>query len=95
MTSKKEVEDEWDVEALYEIKDNKTKRGRLLFVEVKVNGGYPKALVGTSASHNFLVEDEARKLGIRYTKNASHLKVFNSLSKPIIGVAYGIHLKIA
>nr|KAJ0195607.1 hypothetical protein LSAT_V11C700366260 [Lactuca sativa] len=95
VTSKKEIEDEWDAEALYVIEENKTKRGRLICMEARVNGGYPKALVDTGASHNFLAEDEARKLGIKYTKNPSRLKVINCLSKPIIGVAYGVHLKIA
>nr|KAJ0228187.1 hypothetical protein LSAT_V11C100024200 [Lactuca sativa] len=95
VTSKKEVEDEWDDKALFAIEENKTKIGRLMFVEAKVNGGYTKALVDIDASHNFLVEDEARKLGIKYTKNISWLKVVNSLSKPIIGVAYGVPFKIA
>ncbi|XP_023763067.2 retrovirus-related Pol polyprotein from transposon TNT 1-94 [Lactuca sativa] len=95
VTSKKEVEDEWDAEALFAIEENKTKRGRLMFLETRVNGGYTKALVDTGASHNFLAEDEARKLGIKYTKNPGRLKVVNSLSKPIIGVAYGVPLKIA
>nr|KAJ0192430.1 hypothetical protein LSAT_V11C800427740 [Lactuca sativa] len=95
VTSKKEVEDEWDAEALCAIEENKTKRGRLMFVDARVNGGYTKALVDTGASHNFLAKDEAKKLGIKYTKNPGRLKVVNSLSKPIIGVAYGVPLKIA
>nr|KAJ0227795.1 hypothetical protein LSAT_V11C100019700 [Lactuca sativa] len=68
VTSKKEVEDEWDAEALCAIEEDKTKRGRLMFVDARVNGGYTKALVDTGASHNFLAEDEAKKLGIKYTK---------------------------
>nr|KAJ0196925.1 hypothetical protein LSAT_V11C700357830 [Lactuca sativa] len=95
VTSKKEVEDEWDAEALFAIEENKTKRGRLMFLETRVNGGYTKALVDTGASHNFLAKDEAKKLGIKYTKNPGRLKFVNSLSKPIIGVAYGVPLKIA
>nr|KAJ0221755.1 hypothetical protein LSAT_V11C200061040 [Lactuca sativa]KAJ0222678.1 hypothetical protein LSAT_V11C200061100 [Lactuca sativa]KAJ0222908.1 hypothetical protein LSAT_V11C200061060 [Lactuca sativa]KAJ0223901.1 hypothetical protein LSAT_V11C200061080 [Lactuca sativa] len=95
VTSKKEVDDEWDVEALCAIEENKTKRGRLMFVDARVNGGYTKALVDTGASHNLLAKDEAKKLGIKYTKNPGRLKVVNSLSKPIIGVAYGVPLKIA
>ncbi|CAI9275917.1 unnamed protein product [Lactuca saligna] len=66
-----------------------------MFVDARVNGGYTKALVDTGASHNFLAEDEAKKLGIKYTKMPGRLKVVNSLSKPIIGVAYGVPLKIA
>nr|KAJ0192858.1 hypothetical protein LSAT_V11C800427070 [Lactuca sativa] len=95
VTSKKEVENEWDAEALCAIEENKTKRGRLMFVDAKVNGGCTKALVDTGASHNFLAKDEAKKLGIKYIKNPGRLKVVNSLSKPIIGVAYGVPLKIA
>nr|KAJ0204795.1 hypothetical protein LSAT_V11C500268510 [Lactuca sativa] len=95
VTSKKKVEDEWDAEAQYVIEENKTKRGRLMFVEARVNGGFTKALVDTCASHNFIVEDEAMKLGIKYTKNQGQLKVVNFLSKPIIGVLYGVSLKIA
>ncbi|CAI9281206.1 unnamed protein product [Lactuca saligna] len=66
-----------------------------MFVDARVNGGFTKALVDTGASHNFLAKDEAKKLGIKYTKNPGRLKVVNSLSKPIIGVAYGVPLKIA
>nr|KAJ0226333.1 hypothetical protein LSAT_V11C100003300 [Lactuca sativa] len=95
VTSKKEAEDEWDVEALFAIEENKTKIGRIMFIEVRINGGYTKALVDTGASHNFLAEDEARKLGIKYTKNLGQLNVVNSLSKPILGFAYGVPLKIA
>ncbi|CAI9261391.1 unnamed protein product [Lactuca saligna] len=94
MTSKNEVDDEWDAKALYAIGENMTKRGRIKFEEARANGGYTKALVDTRASYNFLTEDEARKLGIKYTKNPGWFNVINSLKNIIISVVFGVHLKI-
>lgn len=66
-----------------------------MFVEAKVNGVYTKALVNIGASHNFVHKDETMNLVIQYTKQLDLLKVINSLSKPILDVAYGLHFKIA
>lgn len=45
-------------------------------------------------SHNFLDEDETRKLGIQYNKILGSLKILDTLSKSIHSVAYGVPLKI-
>lgn len=80
-----------------EIKSSKkeeNKGGSLMFVEVKVNARNTKALVDSGATHSFIAEEEARKLGIHYTKELGRLKVVNSPSNPILGVSRGIPMKI-
>ena len=51
-----------------ESKGNGSKVGSLKLVEAKVNGGNTKALIDLSATHNFLFENEAKRLGIHYLK---------------------------
>ncbi|XP_047308809.1 protein ARABIDILLO 1-like [Impatiens glandulifera] len=53
------------------------KKGQL-FVETKVRNHIFNALLDTGANNNFLEVKEARRLGIRYTKEQGWLKVVNS-----------------
>ncbi|GAA0147437.1 hypothetical protein LIER_07136 [Lithospermum erythrorhizon] len=76
-------------------KENKEKGGGLMFVEAKVNGGNTKALVDTGASHNFMAEQEALKLGIKYTKESGWIKAVNASSQPILGVACEVPIQLA
>lgn len=46
-----------------------------MFVEAKVNGRNIKALVDHGATYSFVVEEEAKKLGIHYTKELKWLKI--------------------
>lgn len=66
-----------------------------MFVEVKVNARNTKVLVDSGATHSFIAEEEASKLGIHYTKELGRLKVVNSPSNLILGVSCGIPMKIA
>ncbi|KAL4576291.1 hypothetical protein LXL04_012383 [Taraxacum kok-saghyz] len=47
-------------------KTHETKGGSLMFVEAKVCGRNTKAFVDSGVTHNFMADDEARKLGIHY-----------------------------
>ncbi|KAL4591909.1 hypothetical protein LXL04_004884 [Taraxacum kok-saghyz] len=76
-------------------KTHETKGGSLMFVEAKVCGRNTKALVDSGATHSFMAEDEARKLGIHYVKEKGWLKVVNLLYHPILGVSRGLPMKIA
>ena len=82
-------------DAIKSSKKEENKGGSLMFVEVKVNARNTKALVDSGATHSFIAEEEARKLGIQYTKELGQLKVVNSPSNPILGVSRGIPMKIA
>uniref|UniRef100_A0A803LR51 Retrotransposon gag domain-containing protein n=1 Tax=Chenopodium quinoa TaxID=63459 RepID=A0A803LR51_CHEQI len=65
-------------------------KGSLMFVDTLVNGRASKALVDCGASHNFITEKEAMKLGIKYTKEPGRIKTVNTSPVPILGVAHKV-----
>ncbi|RVW98487.1 hypothetical protein CK203_026802 [Vitis vinifera] len=62
--------------------------------EALVNGKATKALVDTGATHNFVSEDEARRLELQASKEGGWLKAVNSAAKPSHGVARGVTMHI-
>ncbi|RVW66448.1 Retrovirus-related Pol polyprotein from transposon 17.6 [Vitis vinifera] len=60
-----------------------------MYMEALVNGKATKALVDTGATHNFVSEDEARRLELQASKEGGWLKAVNSAAKPSHGVARG------
>ena len=66
----------------------------LMYVEAKVNGMSTKTMIDTGATHNFVSEEEARRLKLRTSKEAGWLKAVNSAGKPSQGVARGVTMKI-
>uniref|UniRef100_A0A803N0S9 Retrotransposon gag domain-containing protein n=1 Tax=Chenopodium quinoa TaxID=63459 RepID=A0A803N0S9_CHEQI len=65
-------------------------KGSVMFVDTLVNGRASKALVDCGASHNFITEKEAMKLGIKYTKEPGRVKTVNTSPVPILGVAHKV-----
>ncbi|GJU42205.1 RNA-directed DNA polymerase-like protein [Tanacetum coccineum] len=59
----------------------------LQYVEATINGVKVHALVDSGATHNFVVDDEAKRLGINAAKGSGTIKAINSPSKSIHGVA--------
>ena len=59
----------------------------LIYVEGLVNGKATKALVDTDATHNFVSEDEAKRLQLQTSKEEGWLKADNSTAKPSHGAA--------
>ena len=59
-----------------------------------MNGKATKALVDTSATHDFVSEDEARRLKLQASKEGGWLKAVNSAAKPSHGVAHGATMHI-
>ena len=53
-----------------------------------------KAMIDTGATHNFVLEEEARRLKLQTSKEAGWLKAVNSVAKPSQGVARGATMKI-
>ena len=66
----------------------------LMYVEAKVNGMSTKAMIDTGTTHNFVSEEEARRLKLPTSKEAGWLKEVNSTAKPSQGVARGVIIKI-
>ncbi|RVX11571.1 Transposon Ty3-I Gag-Pol polyprotein [Vitis vinifera] len=53
-----------------------------------------KALVDTSVTHNFVSEDEARRLELQASKERGWLKAVNSVAKPSHGIAREVTMHI-
>nr|CAN80593.1 hypothetical protein VITISV_040475 [Vitis vinifera] len=66
----------------------------LMYVETLVNGKATKALVDTGATHNFVSEDEAKRLELQASKEGGWLKAVNSAAKPSHGVARRVTMHI-
>ncbi|GJW79944.1 putative nucleotidyltransferase, ribonuclease H [Tanacetum coccineum] len=66
----------------------------LQYVEATINGVKVRALVDSGATHNFVADDEAKRLGINATKRSGTIKAVNSPAKAIHGVAKDIRAKI-
>lgn len=66
----------------------------LQYVQAKVNGLPVRALVDSGATHNFVSADEARRLGLKTTKEGGTIKAMNSGVRPISGVARNVTAKI-
>lgn len=72
----------------------RSKKSPLMFVEAKVNGRASRALLDTGATHHFVAEREATRLGLRYTKEKGTLKTVNTSPTPIHGVARGVPIRL-
>nr|GEU97841.1 hypothetical protein VITISV_028238 [Tanacetum cinerariifolium] len=66
----------------------------LQYVEATINGVKVRALVDFGATHNFVPDDEAKRLRINTTKGSGTIKAVNSLAKAIHGVAKDVRVKI-
>jgi archaellum component FlaC len=66
----------------------------LMFVVAKVNGRSTHALVDTGATHNFITEDEARRLELNIHHGGGMLKTVNAVAKPLNGVVQGVELRL-
>lgn len=60
---------------------------RLIYVEAHVNGKPTKAMVNTSATHNFVSIEKAKRLEFYASKEGRWLKAISSVAKPLQGVA--------
>lgn len=71
--------------------ENRANHINLMYIDVTINGKATRAMVDTGATHNFVTEGEARRLGLKYKKESGSMKTVNSSAKPIFGVARNIH----
>ena len=66
----------------------------LMYVNATVNGQAVRALLDTGATHNFISEKEAKRLGLKVTKDGGTMKAVNSPAKPIAGTAQGVRVTL-
>ncbi|XP_068657943.1 uncharacterized protein [Aristolochia californica] len=66
----------------------------LLFITLKLAGHTIKAMVDTGTTHNFLSEEEARRLRIRGEKDGSKMKAVNSAACEVQGIAKNVPVVI-
>ncbi|GJY15250.1 putative nucleotidyltransferase, ribonuclease H [Tanacetum coccineum] len=66
----------------------------LQYVEATINGVKVRALVDSGTTHNFVADDEAKRLGINTTKGSGTIKAVNSLANAIHGVSKDVWAKI-
>lgn len=48
----------------------------------------------TRATHNFIAEEEAKRIGLKWEKDSSQVKAANSVALPLFGVAKDVELLI-
>ncbi|KAA0060753.1 uncharacterized protein E5676_scaffold451G00450 [Cucumis melo var. makuwa] len=61
--------------------------GTLMYVDTWINQKPTKStMVDSDATHNFITEAEAKRLNLRWEKDAGRMKVVNSAALPIIGL---------
>ena len=65
-----------------------------MYVSAMVNGQVVQALLDTGATHNFISEKEAKRLGLKVTKDGGTMKAVNSPTKPIAGSAQGVRVTL-
>ncbi|KAL9440885.1 hypothetical protein AB3S75_019543 [Citrus x aurantiifolia] len=63
------------------------KKKGLIYVSASINGHAMCMLLDTGAMHNFISEDEAKRLGLKVTKEKGTIKAVNSPAKPIVTTA--------
>ncbi|GJX08171.1 putative retrotransposon gag domain, aspartic peptidase domain protein [Tanacetum coccineum] len=66
----------------------------LQYVEATINSVKVCTLFDSDMTRNFVVDDEAKRLGINATKGSGTIKAVNSLAKPIHEVAKDVQAKI-
>ncbi|GJW75163.1 putative retrotransposon gag domain, aspartic peptidase domain protein [Tanacetum coccineum] len=54
-----------------------------IWEKATINGVKVRALVDSGATHNFVADDEAKRLGINATKGSGTIKAVNSPAKPV------------
>ena len=60
-------------------------RHELLYVEARLGGTPIQAMVDSGATHNFLAQEEAARLGLAVVREQTCMKAVNSEAQPIIG----------
>ncbi|KAL5815082.1 hypothetical protein ACOSQ3_025877 [Xanthoceras sorbifolium] len=66
----------------------------LMYLDVHINGKATRVMVDTGATNSFVSEEEARRLGLKVSKETGWLKAVNSKARPLIGMARGVSISM-
>ncbi|KAA0066694.1 uncharacterized protein E5676_scaffold384G00210 [Cucumis melo var. makuwa] len=70
-------------------------KGGLLYVDTWINQKQTKStMVDSSATHNFIIEAEARRLRLRWERDSGKMKAVNSIALPIVGLVKRTTIKL-
>ncbi|CAO2821076.1 unnamed protein product [Amaranthus hypochondriacus] len=68
--------------------------GNLMIINGEVNEVPTRLLVDTGASHNFLAREEAKALGVKFTRVDGEMKTINSRATPVYGNAWNVPVRL-
>ncbi|KAA0057412.1 uncharacterized protein E6C27_scaffold280G002880 [Cucumis melo var. makuwa] len=70
-------------------------KGGLLYVDTWINQKQTKStMIDSGATHNFITEAEARRLGLRWERDSGKMKAVNSIALPIVGLVKRTTIKL-
>ncbi|CAO2835103.1 unnamed protein product [Amaranthus hypochondriacus] len=69
--------------------------GSLMLINGEVNEVPTRLLVDTGALHNFLAREEAKSLGVKFTRVDGEMKAINSKATPVYGKAWKVPVHLA
>ncbi|TYK29873.1 uncharacterized protein E5676_scaffold208G001250 [Cucumis melo var. makuwa] len=70
-------------------------KGGLLYVDTWINQKQTKStMVDSGATHNFITEAEARRLGLHWERDSGKMKAVNSIALPIVGLVKRTTIKL-
>ncbi|XP_077250383.1 uncharacterized protein LOC143889876 [Tasmannia lanceolata] len=66
----------------------------LMYIEACINGKMTRAMIDTGATHNFVSEQEAKRLVLKLEKDDWKMKAINSEARPVTGKVRSVPIKI-
>ena len=69
-------------------------RNKLEYVDMKVGKGTLLTMVDSGVTHNFIKEEAARKVGLKFSPTQAHLKAVNFAPDKVISITENVDVNI-